>query len=235
MMTETEWISGNHNPQGMLWTLRDLKKITRTKAGKRKSRLFACGYCRFIWDRIADPRSKSAVEVAERFADGQANKGELTTAYEAAYEVAFGLSSNLIAVNDAWNPEHRALSAAVSTAEDVAFHGAFVLSVGSISLEEGYTAENRKSDTLMCDLLRCVFGNPYRPVAVEPSWKKWNDGLIPKIAEGIYAERAFDRLPILHDALLDAGCDNADILTHCRAGGIHVRGCWVVDILRNAK
>jgi hypothetical protein len=54
---------------------------------------------------------------------------------------------------------------------------------------------------------------------------------VPKIAQGIYEERAFDRLPILHDALLDAGCDNEDMLTHCRSEGPHVRGCWVVDLI----
>jgi hypothetical protein len=235
MMTETEWLSEETNCQGMLWTLRDLTRITRTKAGKRKSRLLACAYCRAIWDQLVDPRSRDAVELAERFADGQANKDELATAYEAAYEVAFGLSSELHLINDPRNQECRAASVAASTADAIAFHGALVASIGSISLAEGYTAADRKRDALICDLLRCVFGNPYQPVAVEPFWIKWNDGIIPKIAQGIYAERAFDRMPILHDALLDAGCDNADILTHCRSGGIHVRGCWVVDILRNTK
>ncbi|HUR53438.1 MAG TPA: hypothetical protein VMZ71_04880 [Gemmataceae bacterium] len=51
------------------------------------------------------------------------------------------------------------------------------------------------------------------------------------LANGIYEERAFDRLPILADALQDAGCDNDGILTHCRGDGAHVRGCWVVDLL----
>jgi hypothetical protein len=63
----------------------------------------------------------------------------------------------------------------------------------------------------------------------------WNDGTVRKIAEGIYAERAFDRLPILADALLDAGCDNEELIAHCRGAGPHVRGCWVVDtILRKS-
>ena len=59
----------------------------------------------------------------------------------------------------------------------------------------------------------------------------WNDGTVRRITEGIYEERAFDRLPILHDALLDAGCDNEDILAHCRSAGPHVRGCWVIDLI----
>ncbi len=44
-------------------------------------------------------------------------------------------------------------------------------------------------------------------------------------------DRAFDRMPILADALQDAGCDNLNILNHCRQPGEHVRGCWVVDLL----
>ena len=52
-----------------------------------------------------------------------------------------------------------------------------------------------------------------------------------RIAQAIYDKRAFDRMPILADALEDAGCDNADILAHCRGPNEHVRGCWVVDLI----
>jgi hypothetical protein len=77
-------------------------------------------------------------------------------------------------------------------------------------------------------MVREVFGNPFRPVAIDPSWRT---PTVVALAEGIYADRAFDRLPILADALQDAGCDNADILTHCRSNGPHVRGCWVADLI----
>ena len=79
--------------------------------------------------------------------------------------------------------------------------------------------------------IRDIVGNPFRPVAVSPTCLAWNDGTVRKIAQAIYDDRAFDRLPILADALEDAGCDDADILAHCRSGGEHVRGCWVVDLL----
>jgi len=82
-----------------------------------------------------------------------------------------------------------------------------------------------------CHLLRELFGNPYRSIPLELAWLNWNDRTIPKLAQGIYDDRAFDRLPILADALEDAGCHNADILAHCRSDGDHVRGCWVVDLL----
>ena len=71
----------------------------------------------------------------------------------------------------------------------------------------------------------------FRPVALNTAWLAWNDGTIPKLAQAIYDDRAFDRLPILADALEDAGCTDADILGHCRGGGEHTRGCWVVDLV----
>ena len=77
-------------------------------------------------------------------------------------------------------------------------------------------------------LLRDILGNPFRPVALDPEWRT---STVVALAQGIYEERAFDRLPILADALQDAGCENEDILNHCRSKGPHVRGCWVVDLL----
>jgi hypothetical protein len=76
--------------------------------------------------------------------------------------------------------------------------------------------------------IRCIFGNPFRPAALDPSWLT---STVVLLGRGIYEERAFDRLPILADALQDAGCDNADVLDHCRGPGPHVRGCWVVDLV----
>ncbi|MBN9519490.1 hypothetical protein J0H58_13365 [bacterium] len=77
-------------------------------------------------------------------------------------------------------------------------------------------------------LVRDIFGNPFQPVTFEPSWRTTAvDGL----ATGIYEEKAFDRLPVLADALEDAGCSDGDILDHCRSQGEHVRGCWVVDLI----
>jgi hypothetical protein len=84
-----------------------------------------------------------------------------------------------------------------------------------------------------CQLLRDLFGPlPFRPIGVEPSLLRWNDGTVVKVARGIYDDRAFERMPILADALLDAGCDNDDILVHCRReGAVHTKGCFVLDLL----
>jgi hypothetical protein len=87
-----------------------------------------------------------------------------------------------------------------------------------------------------CLLIRDVFGNPFRPVTITPAVLSWNDATVRRIAEGIYEERRLPdgtldgaRLAILSDALLDADCDNEDLIAHCRSPGPHVRGCWALD------
>ncbi len=81
------------------------------------------------------------------------------------------------------------------------------------------------------DLLRECFGNPFRPMTVRPGWLAWNGGIVRRLAQAIYQDGTFDRLPVLADALEEAGCSDTDILAHCRRGEHHVRGCWVVDQL----
>ena len=98
-------------------------------------------------------------------------------------------------------------------------------------LEEWCKAQNNEK-LAQHRLLDDIFGNPFRPVVFEPSWRT---STAVAVAYGIYEERAFDRMPILADALEDAGCDNEDILNHCRQPGEHVRGCWVVDFVLGNK
>ncbi|MBL8795112.1 MAG: hypothetical protein JNM56_14480 [Planctomycetia bacterium] len=76
--------------------------------------------------------------------------------------------------------------------------------------------------------IREIFGNPFRPATIDPTWRTAN---VVSLATAIYNERAFDRLPILADALEDAGCTSREILDHCRQPGEHVRGCWCVDLV----
>jgi hypothetical protein len=79
-------------------------------------------------------------------------------------------------------------------------------------------------------LLRDVC-NPFRRTDADPKWLRWNNGALPKMARAVYDGRRFADLPVLADALEDAGCTDAAVLGHCRGGGEHVRGCWVIDLL----
>lgn len=108
-----------------------------------------------------------------------------------------------------------------------------------VAMSDAYEAADRSHPDAMltdrkgemADLLRCVFGNPFRPARFDPAWLAWNDGIIPKLAQAIYDERAYDRLPILGDALEEAGCADDRVLSHLRGPGPHGRGCWVVDLV----
>jgi hypothetical protein len=91
-----------------------------------------------------------------------------------------------------------------------------------------WAGDSKAEAEAQCDLLREVFGNPFRPVTIDPNWLTSD---VLALATGIYDERAFDRMPILHDALLDAGCTSEEVLAHCRQPDGHCRGCWVIDLL----
>jgi hypothetical protein len=87
----------------------------------------------------------------------------------------------------------------------------------------------RSRDTLAeAHLLRDIFGNPFRPVRLDP---RWLTSTVVELAQLIEAGRAYDRLPVLADALLDAGCDDESLLDHCRSAGPHVPGCWAVELV----
>jgi len=89
-------------------------------------------------------------------------------------------------------------------------------------------AEGHYDGTVPPRLIFDIIGNPFRPVTLDPTWRT---STVTNLAQAIYNDLAFDRMPILADALEDAGCTNVDVLNHCRQPGVHVRGCWVVDLL----
>jgi hypothetical protein len=92
--------------------------------------------------------------------------------------------------------------------------------------------ETRRTEgSVQVAILRDICGHLFHPISVGASWLAWNGGTASKVAQAIYDQRRFADLPILADALEDAGCTDRHILDHCRSGGEHVRGCWVVDLL----
>lgn len=93
-------------------------------------------------------------------------------------------------------------------------------------------AWDQNDEKAKCSIIRDIFYNPFRPLpTITPSLLTWNDATIPKLAQQIYDERRFEDMPILADALIDAGCRDEEILSHCRSEGPHVKGCWVLDLL----
>jgi hypothetical protein len=94
--------------------------------------------------------------------------------------------------------------------------------------EAAYSEQRVRSLRFLHD----IFGNPFRPVTIDP---RWLTSSVFDLSRAIYEERAWERMPVLADALMDAGCDNEEIINHCRGDGPHVRGCWVVDLLLGKK
>jgi hypothetical protein len=182
---------------------------------------------------LKDERSKRAVEVAERYADGLAPAKELDKASAAAWAVVW------VAKRKRMSPSGRALdeqlpgpvpysAAAYNVAIPVGWWGgapAFV-APDEIILERALDRE--AEGTAQCRLLREIVGNPFRPVPCDPSW------LTPPVkalGQSVNEEGRFQELPILADALEEAGCANPDLLAHCRHPVQHVRGCWALDLV----
>jgi hypothetical protein len=213
------------------WPGRLLGLVRQVRVPRRR-RLYACACCRRIWDLITDPRSRRAVEIAESFADGQASETELTAAHSEACVAAAEMGAAVVRHPVSKRKMPRKLSvaaqaAAHASAAQVTVHGSLAAAEASLVHHAEVSGEYGNQ----ANLVRDIFGNPSHPVAVEPAWLAWNDATVPAIARHIYDNRAFHVLPILADALEDAGCTNADLLDHCRSPGPHVRGCWAVDLL----
>jgi hypothetical protein len=96
-----------------------------------------------------------------------------------------------------------------------------------------YVTTEQAERAAQADLPRDIFGPlPFRDVQIDQAWVTWNDGTVRRIAQGIYDEKAFGRMVILADALLESGCDCEEMIEHCREQGtVHVRGCWCLDLL----
>jgi hypothetical protein len=233
-MTEAEWLSG-----AVPWPL---LAFVRDHASNRKQWLYAVGCCRRHEALFAHLSIRPTIETAERYADGLATGEELDRAYAetstrpldggnvAFYAIHAGLALTRDLVRaTAEFPQIPPARWAID-ADEVS--GLIAEAVISLAVRDGGDTAGRTAAmaerAAQTHLLREIIGNPFSPVAFDPSWRT---STAVALAEGIYADRAFDRLPILADALEDAGCDAAELLAHLRGDGPHVRGCWALDLV----
>lgn len=204
--TEEHWFTSG-NPERM-------EHFLGQRGSRRRWRLFACACCWRIWPLLSD-EAKHAVSVAERQAEGLASPVEVEEALEQSQR----------ALLSAWQaPRIPSLS-----------HGAMAVSCALSAPRRTYAHAARATGggepderLAQCQLLRELFGNPFRPSAIEPGWRT---PTVLAIAQDTYEKELWHELPVLADALEDVSCADVEILAHCRAGGPHVRGCWVVDAL----
>jgi hypothetical protein len=246
VMTEAEW-SACTEPTSMLDFLED-------KASERKLRLLACAIVRHVpitregktvWDLLpeydwfASPRMNchTVIETAERKADGLASVEEWEESLEHLSYVSLGTDPDFFADD----PELRSLlwfgysvalafghTISYSTPRDRIFLSRYMIGYLDYIKKYSMSLLHPKFERRVCQLIRETIGNPFGAVSFAPAWFTPD---VVAIARALYDERAFDRMPILAEALEVAGCDNADILFHCRLHTGHVRGCWVLDAL----
>jgi hypothetical protein len=214
-MTETKWLTCV-DPEPMLDFL--------GKANDRKLRLFAVACCRRIVSKLEEHRRRlvggegsveveqvrrearlieRAAKVGERWADGLMKVAELESLYRDAGHEDLG-SAFALGPKARW------------TARTSAHHA------------RQRASHHDREGMAQCNLLRCIFGNPFRSMALDPAW------LAPKVeflAKLIYEQRAFERMPVLAHALEQAGCNEEPILSHCLEPGEHTRGCWALDLV----
>jgi len=228
-MTEAEWLACE-DPMQMLGALKDNRP-------NRKLRLLLCAFCRQSWS-LFDARDfdNRGIELAERMADDSVSRKELQATRRGALVglidemgwreedadfmldrfTGFHFEDELV-----WVRRMVAQLAIVrAVAETVSVrHLAQVLRL----IAEAHAGASGRED---CALIRDIFEAPFRPVTFSDAWRT-DTALV--LARQMYDARDFSAMPILADALQDAGCDNDDILNHCRTERVHVRGCWVAD------
>lgn len=252
-MTEAEWLACN-DPGPMLKWLVDNGSVSQ-----RKLRLLVCACGRRV-EHLMDDESFKVVQEAENIDDSQSNSRSQETAHGVFFLFDYGpqllravraRSQDVSTGYDFWNVNGSLGSALYLAANYVAENDGEFLQAAAKAL---VTAPNHNprwaigiartryeeithqailsERAAQAETLRCIFGNPFRSSAFDPSCLT---AKAVRLAQTIDQERAFDSLSILADLLDDAGYTNQEILSHCRQEGEHVRGCWVVDLILGKK
>ncbi len=226
-MTEADWLAANRP----LKLLRYLQAATDTS--DRKLRLFGVACCRRVEEQMSEATLAQVIDGCERLADEFALAslaGLRRTADRVAERAGLAVTETSATESDR---EHYEYAIAVCQLAEYPIQPEHCADscMQALCGHDDYVAGHGEM-LFQADLLRDIIANPFRPVAFSPAWRTDTTVLL---ARQMYDARDFSATPIIADALQDAGCDNLDVLNHCRdANVVHVRGCWVVDlVLRN--
>jgi hypothetical protein len=227
-VTEAEWLACTD--------VAEMLVFLHGKASDRKLRLFSVGCIRRGWHLIDEPDLRQAVEVLERFVDGCAKDKDRIAARKTGRRISDANQIQEVdgVVSGADHPQG-CLGTELWWVANKTINLKMVREFGrSASAAIGGTYPGqyfRAKDTERLQqkaIVLDIFGNPFRPVVLDALWLT---STVVSLARQMYESRDFSAMPILADALMDAGCENAEVLDHCRGPGPHVRGCWVVDLL----
>jgi hypothetical protein len=223
-MTEHQWLSET-NPFRLI-------DFVGGRLSDRKGALFGCACCRIIWYLLVERDTRRAIEVTERFENGEVSKRARVLAARKARIMMHKADQTYLQTPEglpSMAAHARALAThAAATLATTGYYRHLVHQILDAFSMEQVATDSRPLHTgeRVCAALRDIVGNPFRAQVVQGWGAACND-----LAAGIVRSAGFDRLPILADALEDAGCTDAEILNHCRQPGEHWRGCWVVDLI----
>ncbi|HEY1187517.1 MAG TPA: hypothetical protein VGE74_07650 [Gemmata sp.] len=222
-MTEAEWLKDQF-PHA-----RALLEFLGAEASPRKLRYFLVACAKRVLPADADTVTVEALATAEQFADGAVPKSALKRAREAVTATHPARAKRWPAL---YSGHIRSVPAWHANREQIvrgAREGAWCAVWSSTRLHANGWDRLDREYVAQSALLRDIFGNPFRVPVFAPEWRT---GTATAIAAQMYKSRDFGAMPILADALQDAGCDSEDVLNHCRdTSQVHVRGCWVVDLV----
>jgi hypothetical protein len=216
-LDESAWLAC-----GCTRRLRAFLNDSPRRPSARKWRLFACACLRRLTCLLPNKRWRELIDLGERYADRTVARRQLSLALRA------------LGRPQAQAPQGGAAGVARRRALAV------MLAARACALPDNHVW--RAADALdevqppgptdwRPALFRDIVGNPFRWPAVDPAWLTWSGGAVPRLAGAIYEEQRWQDMPVLADALEDAGCTEDALLSHCRAEGAHARGCWLLDLV----
>jgi hypothetical protein len=261
-VTEQQWLSSSDPASMLAWLTGAPGSGPQNATGvlaptappsDRKLRLFACACCRQVWPLLTDPRSRRAVEVAERYAGGEATVAERQEAVSGGMDVIDELHYNT--PRGPRNPEEAAVM--------LAYNAGMRTPSNLVARAATRATQAGVPPAVQAAILREIMGNPFRPGGAvckdfvtngrrphlcrthRVECVRWGVSFrCPRSFQGAYVTpavlgiarcaydlRDWEALPVLADALQEAGCEDAGLLGHLRGPGPHARGCWVLDII----
>jgi hypothetical protein len=237
LRTVEEWDSSN-NVNALLWALMD-------NTSTRKWYCFGLACIRLIWDMLPES-CRNLIDVTEWYVERKVSnsyrsrvRNQLPRIRNVLEEAAYTASAAPTDIKACGRAMPYQIQSILIHSHDPCFltnvGNRLGLIAGGITPRSPVPGELEPIHTEFRHFLREIFPNPFREVRIEPAWLRWSDGAVRRVAETINDEGEFARVPILADALEEAGCTDEAILGHLRNHQLHLRGCWVVDLVLNKK
>jgi hypothetical protein len=227
-MTEAQWLTSSSPWELVYWMIGVQRAAVTTD---ERFRRFGIACCRRLAGALA-PGHISALDQLDQYIDAGSPSGGLRLPRKLCRTVPLApVTTPPSAASHAVRAVEQCLKSKCSQAAMASEDAARAMNETRAVVGSGGGRKRRKENpelAVQAALIRDIFANPFRPVAFSPEWRT---NTAVSLARQMYESRDFSAMPILADALQDAGCDNEDVLNHCRHPGVHVRGCWCVDLL----